>query len=446
MIELIDKRTEYGKTFNLGNKEEIRVFNKPIHFLSQKGSGVNPEKEEWEDVQVRLNLVLSNKEYNSQYLSDKQKYSYGFRNDNSLEKFYGIRKGSENQLEGTLKSIYINGDRVKLPTRFQAVNKIDDYSIENIINEQYSVYNQIDVTGIKSALKTSVWIEDFEIIERIDLKGFRIINQYTYNNGIKEYISENECFNIYYDNGETITIQPASMWNDVEHCSNGINHRLIEQDGELLYIKTPNKTGKEWLLFNRPVFYIDISVYKSYCNYLQGGADASWESARNGIDFSNIATSPYITGSGSLDKLNTYLVYHCFFTFNLSEYSGPATSPKLNLYGNVRTPGSDYVCYPHNVNIYQASDSTSWTTETTNYRGTYYISNTSAEWLSADLNSLTLGGTVIYRLRDKDYDVANVAPPFYGNDSYGAYWQSQYTDAYISFEILSNAIFFGFNF
>lgn len=445
MIELIDKRTEYGKTFNLGNKEEIRVFNKPIHFLSQKGSGVNPEKEEWENIQVKLNLLFSSKDYNSHYLSDKQKYSYGFRNDNSLEKFYGIRKGSENQLEGTLKSIYINGDRVKLPTRFQAVNKIDDYSIENIINEQYSVYNQIDVTGIKSALKTSVWIEDFEIIERIDLKGFRIINQYTYNNGIKEYISENECFNIYYDNGEIITIQPASMWNDVEHCSNGINHRLIEQDGELLYIKTPNKTGKEWLLFNRPVFYIDISVYKSSYNDLEAAGNVAWSTTRGGDSITNTASSGRV-GVASFDKMNMYQVWHAFFSFNLSSYFGETVSPKLNLYGNVRTPGSDYVCYPHNVNIYQASDSTSWTTETTNYRGTYYISNTSAEWLSADLNSLTLGGTVIYRLRDKDYDVANVAPPFYGNDSYGAYWQSQYTDAYISFEILSNAIFFGFNF
>ena len=445
MIELIDKRTEYGKTFNMGDKQETRVFSKPIHYFSPKGSGINPDKEEWEDAQVKLNLLFSSKDYNSHYLSDKQKYSYGFRNDKKLEKFYGIRKGVENQLEGTLKSVYINGDRVNLPEVFQSVNKLDDYSIENIINEQFSVYNQIDMNGFKSALKTSVWVEDFEITERLDIKGFKIINQYVVNNGIKEYVAQNGCFHLYYDNGEIITINPATMWNITEICSNGIVHRLIEQHGELLYVKTPNKVGKEWLLFNRPVFYIDISVYKSSYNDLEAGTSTDWATTRGGDSKTNTASSGRV-GVASFDKLNMYQVWHAFFSFDLSSYSGDNISPTLYLYGNIGTDATDTYYNAHDINIYQASDTTSWDTTTTNYRGTYNISNTSAEWLSADLNSLTLGGTVIYRLREQDYDVGNVAPPFYGDDTGDSYWQSIYTDAYISFEILSNAIFFGFNF
>lgn len=258
--EIRSLRTEKQKVFEAGNKKRRYIITTaPIHYWTEAGQGENIKIAEYDDIDVRLKQeIIPDKEYYSQYIASKNLVSVGFRNDRELNKINGIRLDEDHQIEMSLLKIELDGKEIKLPEKFLSIDKINDYQIEHKITDDITLWHKVDSCFVKDAIKTTRWVKDFKIKQKIDFKGFEIENKLE--DG--EYIANERNEFVFKGKEKKIWIPNPQMWND-ENSSNEINHRLYLENGSLYYEKTPTEKGKDWLATNSPTFYIDGTAYYS---------------------------------------------------------------------------------------------------------------------------------------------------------------------------------------
>lgn len=337
-LELRNLRTWKSKTFDYGRKRRYIIFTGPIHYFTQKGIGENLNIAEWDDIDIRLKLD----DDNNNYLALKNKFTNGFRNDNKSYKFYGIRRDSNHQFEVTPIKVKLDDDEIEIPLIFKDKQLLDDYTFEHQILDDVSLWTNISTIGVRSAVKTNRWIYNFEISEIIHLKGFKIINKYNESNSVKEYIPESDnrfVFQSVDDPKDIIWIPQPKMWNDDGVINCGINHRLIERHNELIYIKYPTESGRDWLLCYKPTFYLDnTNYYGSTADGYVHHVDSVWDTvhdAGTGSDSSDNDSSYSIAigANTTINKTVAYNIYRSFYYFDTSEIEGTVSSCKLYIYG-----------------------------------------------------------------------------------------------------------------
>jgi len=395
--EIKSKRKENSKVFKSGKNERHLIFCNPIHY---EKDGV------FEDIDIKLNLEETDKF--EQYLSDKNEYSVGFRNDLEASKLQGIRL-KENQFELTPHKIILN---TEIPIDIKSITT-NDREIEHSLGED-SIYTRISETNLVTAIKTNKYLYDFKIVFKIDLNGFTIKNLKKDN----EYIPINNEF-IFDSKDRPIKISTPLMWNEL-NCSNDINHRLYEDNGELFYEKTPNEKGIEWLLSNEPTFYIDGTIYygdtkDGYLIHSKGGTN--WNAIVTDTTSSAVNTTSQGVGnslysSGSDVKNPIFQCRRAVFIFDTSGIADDATllSAKMQIHGTGYKE-SDVSCYLFNGST--TLSTASWN----DFTGSEIDRITKASWSLTAYNEFDVGtGTISktsyssYMLRDYDRDVSNSAP------------------------------------
>jgi len=255
--EIIKKRTVYSKFFQGRRRSNIyglvALPKNPLHYKTDNGM---------EEIDIKF------EDYDTDYLSLKNSRTVGFRKDKKINKMLGIRIDYEHQFEVTPISIKLNDKTYTELDNFEDIILNENKTIiEHKINDNLSLWSNIKKIKLRTAIKTNLWISNFEIKEKVHLKGFKIKNSFKQEGNIKKYIPNNKykfIFESIDDSKDVLTIPKPKMWNEIGNKSLEINHKLIEENGELFYIKYPTEKGKDWLLINKPVFYIDADVDTIY--------------------------------------------------------------------------------------------------------------------------------------------------------------------------------------
>ena len=166
MNEILNKRTERAKHFDLGNGQYQYVgFTAPVHYKNSLG--------EWEDIVVDFQPDgLGN------LISDKNKISCGFRQDGKLEKYFGLRYDADHQFEATVFDIKLDGTANVLTSNFAEVaQKTSDRVVKNKIDANVEIENRLNEVSLKNYFKIKNPVEDFSITEQIHLKGLTCNNK-----------------------------------------------------------------------------------------------------------------------------------------------------------------------------------------------------------------------------------------------------------------------------
>ena len=281
--EIIKKRTTYSKFFQGRRKGNIHSLislpKNPLHYKTYNGM---------EEIDIKF------EDYDSNYLSLKNSKTVGFRKDKKLYKMLGIRVDYEHQFEVTPISIKLN-DKVytDLDSFEDIILNENKTTLEHKIDDNLSLWSNIKKIKLRTAIKTNLWLNDFEIKEKIHLKGFKIQNLFEQEGNIKKYVPNKKyefVFESIDNDKDLLTIPKPKMWNEIGNKSLEINHELIEENGELFYIKYPTEKGKDWLLINKPIFYIDAEVDTIYVDDTDlslaatSGEHATWEGMVNAED------------------------------------------------------------------------------------------------------------------------------------------------------------------
>jgi len=269
-VEIKKKRTERAKVFQLpGGRKRHLCFGAPIHYWTKVGEGENPEIEEFDDIDIRLvhSAAEATKTFGN-HLALKNKFTYGFRDDDKSEKCIGIRRGADNQMEWTPKAVKLSGVDKVIPITFTSSEKTSDFSFKHSYAD-YDIVTSFNEVHIRTAVKTKSQIDDFLIQEIIDLKGITVLNKTIpadSKTGIIEYLPDsNNEFRFETTDGEHLWIPTPKMWTEDTDVSvmgsQEIIHRLYKLEGILIYEKVPTVKGKVWLASKDAPVFIDGDTY-----------------------------------------------------------------------------------------------------------------------------------------------------------------------------------------
>jgi len=316
------------KTINISERNKLKENDngsytlechcKPIHYL---------ESGEWKDIKTEVKL------YSGQYLNLQNKVTVGLRNDLNTYKYMGMRYNKDTQLEFSLESVKYDDVEILQNRIFREIQ-------DPVFNNGYYEIREIgDITlihdigdnGVKTWFKIDKKLEKFQILLKVHLKGFKVLNDKINN----EYIpDEFGRFNFGNDNETLYWINLPQGKDTNGNVINGISHRLFEHNGELYYLKELGST--ELLNMEYPI-YVDASTYYSMSSDGRVGLDAGdwneWWSATAG-DWAYSNESEFYTAICVLRGTPFITVNRSFLAFNTSDIPvyGTIQSAVMNIY------------------------------------------------------------------------------------------------------------------
>lgn len=372
--ELVNKRTINSKCFSLpNNRNNYFIFEEPIHY---DDNGTLAE------IDINLKQEIVKAEYNSQSISKFNDPTVGFRNDKKTNKYIGIRH-ENGEFEMSFQKLII--DRIEV--LFNDFRNIltRNTTIEHVIDDDISLYTKIHTSRTINAVKVKKYISDFYSEEELHLKNITIVNELVSD----EYVPINNQFIFQYLDGKTFKIPQPVMWNDYNEYCQGIEHKITKHGNKLTYSKTLTDEGKEWLVLNRPNYYIDATIihHETGDNYITSGGNnflEVWSGTSVSLNVGVDLTTQTIASTGSKGAWSIYRSFHSFQT------SGLTNIQSVDYYIYL-TSGSSF----GNRSIYiqeglqsipvVATDWTGWT-------GSYYVSKSATTWsdgwYSFNLNAL----------------------------------------------------------
>ncbi len=270
--EILDQRGVHQKVFALGgSKRRYLIHSKPIHY--DTGG-------QYEDIHIQL------RDTGTDYLTDQNKLSVGFRKDGNLYKMMGVRKDANHRMEFTPRRIVLNENEITLPDQFTGINLVDDRSISHQLPGGLSLKTTVHECYARTALQAQD-VTDFLVEEEIHLKGYNIINPYVEKNGEKHFtpiVGKGFVFQNIDDSEDVIWINTPIVWHDNDGMQD-VDFSIIQNtSGQIIFQKSPNETGKEWLKENTGVLLnIDGTAYYSSTKdgYIQNNDMTSWASCRS---------------------------------------------------------------------------------------------------------------------------------------------------------------------
>lgn len=361
MIEIISKRTERNKVFDLGNKKRRLVCHcKPIHYKSK-------EKSSWDNIDLDFQ---DDKKGN--FITDKNKVSIGFRKDRQLYKYFGARYDYEHQFESTIKEIKLDKVEQVKSNLVSSLQRKSKTGISHQLNSEIEIINKINEVSLTNFVKVNNPIGNFKIVEELHLKGLKCSNKKT---SSKYVIDKFGRFNFVDEKGELkFWINQPFFEDDKGEHFQSIEHTLQEINGHLIYTKTPTKEGQDDLILAQYPILIDTNTYYSSTSdgYVEESGTVSWADTR-GETTGNIVDSDdhFSTVSMQADhssKVGQWRINRSFFYFDTSDLGAGATvtAAVLKLYGYVES--SSDVCAMKGI---QADPLT--TADYNNFTGSEYV-------------------------------------------------------------------------
>ena len=340
--------SERNKLIDNGDRTyTLQCHCKPIHYLKD---GI------WNDIKTELRKDID------KYISDKNKVSVGFRDDSKLYKFIGLRYNKDTQLEYSLESVKFDDKEILKSREFSEIRKpiLKDmlYRLDKV--GDITISNQLSDSGVKIWFKIDKQLKKFQILLEVHLKGLEVLNNKVNNEFIPD---KNGRFNIGKNNEVLYWINKPEGKDSNDRNIRNINHRLIENNGKLYYLK--ELQSKDLLNLSYPI-QIDASTYwgdvmDGYVEY--EGAGESWDTYHNAASGTNsLNGGAYWTEAVDAFRDGTDdLLSRSFFAFNTSDIpdNGIITSVDLNIYGyywnqsSVSAQKSNFT-YPLDVNDYSA--------------------------------------------------------------------------------------------
>jgi len=332
--ELLDERTQFNKVFRTSDKKVNRLisYGNPIHHFSPSGYGLNPSKDDWEDIDIQLNLLDEpDKSYGSHFLVSSNIFTVGFRNDKSLDKYMGVRYkygGDESQIEVTPLEININNKNI-LSNEFSNITTSANRFILHHIDDDNYLRTDLNNFIIRPILITNEWLYDVFLKYRFDIKGFTVRNRLSGNRYLPD---ERNRFYITSDDNERLSFfinQPMICDKDTNQ-STGLHHSLSIVDDCLIYTKSLTDGGIDWVVARQPPYFIDASLTMSSNGAKDGiiteSNNTSWQTAHEegvgdsavtnqGIGYATVAFKSSHTESKGT---HTYGIYRVFLYFNTS--------------------------------------------------------------------------------------------------------------------------------
>jgi len=326
--ELRGKRGEKYKKICKGNGTIAYLgFGIPIHFWSEQGKGENPDVDEWEDIECKLDLVETDADYGTHYLSSKNKYSVGFRNDGLLDKAIGIREfqNDDVQYEMTPYYIEIDGEEIELP-ELVTINKLSNSEIEHIISGDITLYTMINQIRVRSEVKVNKPISKFKITYILDLKEFIVASPFEYDddgNKIYQLNNDNDFeFVKQDDDNYKIYLGKPKIFNEGGELKEFTSHSLIEVDGVCYYTKESNIETIKFTSTHKYPFYIDFDEYwgTTADGRIANTNSSSWAACIAETDGDNITAAASTTvdalqesktteGKGTVWQINRSFLY-----------------------------------------------------------------------------------------------------------------------------------------
>jgi hypothetical protein len=434
--ELREKRKERSKTF-LQSDGTLRhlCFGAPIHYWTDIGSGEHQEIAEFDDIDISLQYVESvSKPFNS-YISLKNKFTVGFRDDKNPEKYIGIRNLKGDQFEWTLLKVSLEEkdvtttNEIVINKDYNSLIKESEYSVKHSVND-FDIVTDLTEVQTRTAIKTVGAVSGFFIQEKINLTGITILNERV---GSEYVLDSSGRFNFITSDGLLMWIDQPQMWTEGKTTnrykfSRGISHRLYEDNGSILYEKIPTKEGIDWLSLTTSSVFIDGDIYYGstgdgyVVNY-----NASWSTCRaqtSGDAYNTSATSSIY--SQAAYKPSEYHIYRSFYFFDTSALVATPISATLNLRGMAGTSDDIYV---HQATV----SSITGVDDFDCFSGSHW--GTSSDWYAA-YNVITLNSTGISGINISgqtnicclaDIDEENLDPVSVGDSICGNYYAEDAT-------------------
>jgi len=372
---------------------------------------------------------------------DKHRFSVGFRKDRKKEKYFGFRKGYENQYEVTISKIILNGEEITFD-RFARIEQINDYELKHVIADGLWIHNRIHERYVQESLVVDtekIPLKDVEVWYELHLKGFHLKGK------------KAETFIFELDTKEKIWIPEPRMWvEDLDYFSQPLKHRIVKKDGKIFYIKYFDDKAKNWAwmvqkygllgpgnekLKGKKTIFIDSTTYYSTSadGDIKGKYDASWSTARTtGDTVSASSTAIVVSTSKSFDKsVNgyAYTIRRGFLYFDTSDIPDGATidTAALSVYVYSHSNG------PTLCALKGTQSSSLTTSDFTAYSGSSYgtIATSTSGYKTINLDStgksdVSTTGTTKYCLMEYTYDYAD-SPPSLTTAYTGYIYSSEYS-------------------
>ena len=430
--EIRSRRTAKAKVFQLpdGKGKRHLCFGAPIHYWTPKGEGERPEHDEYDDIDIRLQHTAAEAEKTfGNYLALKNTFTYGFRDDGKAEKYIGIRRGADNQMEWSLLGVKLGivpenesesvlTDKT-VPTTYTSAEKVSDFQFKHVAPD-YEVITDFNEVHIRTAIKTAGAVDDFLIKEQIDLKGITLLNRLDASvKGSTEYVPINGEFRFETTDGHLLWIPTPKMWTEDPDApvagSNEITHRLYKQDGKLIYEKYPTDKGKEWLASIDGSVFIDGDTYTGTTadGYVgnTGSIFDTWSTVRNAASGDEDASYPSYLEVNAEYPSTVRSVFRSFLYFDTSAVGGTVTSCSLFYYpSNIGNRAG--------ISVQLGTQNSSLGTgDYDSFSGTYYAYQTPSinQWnelvfSSQGCSDINVSGVSKICLREKSHDYDDSSP------------------------------------
>jgi len=419
--EIIEERQETSKIYKIDDvTRKHYIYSSPIHYKKFNENS-------WYNINIQLKTMTDEtKIFDSDIVIDN-KFSIGFRNDGKVEKYLGIRRSYDNQLEFTPKYIEMNGSNLLLPDYFNNVESSGSSKIHLFDNGE--IFTNITSIHTQSGIKYYKPLNNFFIQEYINLTGFTILNKLGDNS---EYIPTSDNFFIFEStDGEQLYIPAPSMWNNTSK-SFGITHRLYNNGENYIYEKYPDEEGKDWLSTNENPIWVDADTYYggTQDGYVWNENVDDWDTCRNatsGTDTNNSNTNGYIA-TATTDSKDDYYIQRGFFTFQTNSLETGSTIEEclLKIHG--------YDVETSDTPIVASVQKSSWESPLTlgdfdNFSGSYYDtvswsdnSVNTFDFNSTGISDLNRSGYTSVCVREYNHDYVDTVVPDGHDYICGGYW------------------------
>jgi len=372
---------------------------------------------------------------------DKNKFSVGFRKDRKKEKYFGFRKGYDQQYEATISKIILNGEEVTFD-RFAKIVQINDYELKHVIADGLWIHNRIHERYVQESLVVDtekIHLEDVEVWYELHLKGFKAKGK------------KADVFTFELDTKEKIWIPKPRMWvENLDYFTQPLKHRIVKKDGRIFYVKYFDDKAKNWAwmvqkygllgpgnekLKGKKTIYIDSTTYYSTSSDgdIKGTYSTSWSTARTtGATVYDTATAIVVSTSKSFDKQllgYAYTIRRGFLYFDTSDIPDGATidTAALSVYVYSTSNGAT-LCALKGTQASALS-----TSDFTAYSGSSYgtIATSTNGYKTIDLDAtgksdVSTTGTTKYCLMEYTYDYAD-SPPSLTTAYTGYIYSSEYS-------------------
>lgn len=414
------KRGIKSKTFNLKKNKLLYVGEcKPVHYTDM------------DEKRLRTIDLTILDDYSGNLITTKHQASLGFRDDLYSEKMMGIRHGNDRryQFEITPHEFIINGKELKIPNKFTDIkNHKKEYSIENIIDTNHSIYNTISESGIKNIFISKKKINDFVLSYRLNTKGYDLVNPVKDGYAIpckqNYFLFKKRNGGIY----DVVKIKPPVLWSQKDQCPYKGRHSLKKEGNDYIYTKYSNEYIKKWIKDKNPL-YIDTNsiIYSETGSGAISNSDSSWSRARSPTNDNNIFVyerGDYFQNAHFGTVSTYYAVYRGFFIFDTSILTSDSTieSAIFSIYSFNYNPR---IC---GVTLQKGTQGTSLSKSVSDFMaftGSPYCVINNIE--SADvfggwnyfslnqngINNINKIGNTFYCTRNYQYDYMDVAPTAY---------------------------------